>query len=462
MKKEHIFCQTSFAYSLKKLFLTTSLLIVFASLTFVSYPLNANIFNSQYFVLENGIQVVVVPNHRVPVVTHMLWYKVGAADDPVGKSGLAHFVEHLMFKGTKELPSGEFSRIVAENGGQENAFTSWDYTAYFQRVARDRLEVVMKLEAGRMRGLVLNGQEADPERDVLLEERGQRTDNQPSALLAEQMGSAQFLRHPYGTPIIGWRHEIKNLTHEDAIKFYNKYYSPNNAVLVVSGDITAKELKPLAEKYYGVISPSDSKIPMRPIEPPHRSPRTVSFMHDRVVNPSITRSYLAAGVSQMNDALALTLFAEILGDASTGRLYKELVEQKVLAAWAGTAYQPDTRDYGRFFIYSEALPGIRILELEIALDAVIEELLLNGPSEKEVSSAKTRLQEGIYLALDNPYAVARIFGRALSLGLTVNDIETWPQLVESVTVAQIMSAARKTLRKEGSVTGYLLPAKEEK
>ena len=453
MKKEHIFCQTSFAYSLKKLFLTTSLLIVLASLTFVSYPLNANIFNSQYFVLENGIQVVVVPNHRVPVVTHMLWYKVGAADDPVGKSGLAHFVEHLMFKGTKELPSGEFSRIVAENGGQENAFTSWDYTAYFQRVARDRLEVVMKLEAGRMRGLVLNGQEADPERDVLLEERGQRTDNQPSALLAEQMGSAQILRHPYGTPIIGWRHEIKNLTHEDAIKFYNKYYSPNNAVLVVSGDITAKELKPLAEKYYGVISPSDSKIPMRPIEPPHRSPRTVSF---------ITRSYLAAGVSQMNDALALTLFAEILGDASTGRLYKELVEQKVLAAWAGTAYQPDTRDYGRFFIYSEALPGIRILELEIALDAVIEELLLNGPSEKEVSSAKTRLQEGIYLALDNPYAVARIFGRALSLGLTVNDIETWPQLVESVTVAQIMSAARKTLRKEGSVTGYLLPVKEGK
>ena len=164
----------------------------------------------------------------------------------------------------------------------------------------------------------------------------------------------------------------------------------------------------------------------------------------------------------MNDALALTLFAEILGDASTGRLYKELVEQKVLAAWAGTAYQPDTRDYGRFFIYSEALPGIRILELEIALDAVIEELLLNGPSEKEVSSAKTRLQEGIYLALDNPYAVARIFGRALSLGLTVNDIETWPQLVESVTVAQIMSAARKTLRKEGSVTGYLLPVKEGK
>lgn len=412
--------------------------------------------------LKNGIHVVVIPNHRAPVITHMIWYKVGAADDPVGKSGLAHFVEHLMFKGTEELASGEFSRIVAENGGQQNAFTSWDYTAYFQRVARDRLEVVMKLEAGRMRGLLINEQEANLERDVLLEERSQRTDNQPSALLAEQMGSAQFLRHPYGTPVIGWRHEIKILTHEDARKFYNEYYSPNNAVLIVSGDITAKELRPLVEKYYGVIPPSDSKISMRPIEPPHLSPRKISFMHDRVVNPSITRSYLTAGLSQKINALALALFAEILGDASTGRLYKELVEQKELAAWAGTAYQRGTRDYGRFFIYSEALPGIDIIELEENVDSVIEKLLQNGPSEKEVSSAKARLQEGIYLALDNPYMVANIFGRALSLGLTVNDIESWPDLVESVTVKQVMSAARKTLRKEGSVTGYLLPSKEGK
>ena len=461
VQKENYPYNTYFADCLKKLFITAFLFAALTLIHFISNPLKANIFNSQYFVLENGMQVVAIPNHRAPVVTHMLWYKVGSADDPIGKSGLAHFVEHLMFKGTDKLPSGEFSRIVAENGGQENAFTSCDYTAYFQRVARDRLEVVMKLEAGRMRGLVVNEQEAGTEKGVLLEERSTRTDNQPAALLSEQMGSAQFLRHPYGTPIIGWRHEIENLSHEDAIKFYKKFYSPANAVLIVSGDITIKELRPLAEKYYGAISPLEFSTPIRPIEPPHRSARKVSLIHERVVNPSITRSYLAAGASDLNDALALGLFAEILGGASTGRLYKSLVEKNTLATWAGTSYQSDTKDYGRFFIYCEALSGVRILELEIALDMVIEELLLKGPSKEEVSSAKARLQTGIYLALDNPYAAAQIFGRALSLGLTVNDIETWPDRVEAITRTQIISTARKTLRKEGSVTGYLLPSKED-
>ncbi|MDP7641264.1 MAG: pitrilysin family protein, partial [Alphaproteobacteria bacterium] len=298
-------------------------------------------FNSEYFELDNGLKVVVIPNHRAPIVIHMLWYRVGSADDPVGKSGIAHFLEHLMFKATDKLESGEFSRIVARNGGQENAFTSWDYTGYFQRVARDRLEIVMALEAGRIHGLVLDAAVVGPERDVILEERSARTDNEPSALLAEQIGAAQFLRHPYGTPIIGWRHEIEALDHEDALAFYRRYYAPDNATLVVAGDISAAELKPLAEKYYGVIPAAGMAERRRPAEPPQISPRRVSLEDVRVAQPAMTRSYLAPshGSGAEGDSVALQIFAEILGNKSTSRLYQALVVEQAITAWAGTSYQ---------------------------------------------------------------------------------------------------------------------------
>ncbi|MDP7343656.1 MAG: pitrilysin family protein [Alphaproteobacteria bacterium] len=415
-------------------------------------------FNSEYFKLENGLQVVVIPNHRAPVVIHMMWYRVGSADDPVGKSGIAHFLEHLMFKGTDKLASGEFSRIVARNGGQENAFTSWDYTGYFQRVARDRLEIVMQLEAGRIRGLVLDEEIVRPERDVILEERSARTDNQPSALLSEQIAAAQFLRHPYGTPIIGWRHEIETLDHEDALAFYRRYYAPDNATLVVAGDISAAELKPLAEKYYGVIPAAGVAPRRRPSEPPQISSRRVSLKDARVAQPSLTRSYLAPShASADGDTVALQVFAEILGSKSTSRLYQALVVEHQLAAWAGSSFQPMSLDSSRFYVYADALPGVSIAQVEAALDEVIAELLLNGPSGEEVAAAKRRLQDVVVYALDSPQAVASIFGNALSVGLRVEDVEDWPERVAAVTRERIMAAARAVLRLELSVTGMLLP-----
>ncbi|MDP6474139.1 MAG: pitrilysin family protein [Alphaproteobacteria bacterium] len=415
-------------------------------------------FNSEYFKLDNGLQVVVIPNHRAPVVIHMMWYRVGSADDPVGKSGIAHFLEHLMFKGTEDLASGEFSRIVARNGGQENAFTSWDYTGYFQRVARDRLEIVMQLEAGRIRGLVLDEEIVRPERDVILEERSARTDNQPSALLSEQIAAAQFLRHPYGTPIIGWRHEIETLDHEDALAFYRRYYAPDNATLIVAGDISAAELKPLAEKYYGVIPAAGVAERRRPSEPPQISPRRVSLRDARVAQPSLTRSYLAPShASADGDAVALQVFAEILGNKSTSRLYQALVVKRQLAAWAGSSFQPMSLDSARFYVYADALPGVSIAQVEAALDEVIAELLLNGPSEEEVAAAKGRMRDVVVYALDSPQAVASIFGNALSVGLRVEDVESWPERVAAVTRQRIMAAARAVLRLELSVTGMLLP-----
>ena len=418
-------------------------------------------FNSEYFELDNGLQVVVIPNHRAPIVTHMLWYRVGSADDPVGKSGIAHFLEHLMFKATDKLASGEFSRIVARNGGQENAFTSWDYTGYFQRVARDRLEIVMELEAGRIRGLRLDEEVVRPERDVILEERSARTDNQPSALLAEQIGAAQFLRHPYGTPIIGWRHEIETLDHNDALAFYRRYYAPDNAILIVAGDISAAELKPLAEKYYGVIPPAGTPARQRPVEPPQISPRRVSLEDARVAQSSLTRSYLAPSHGTIGgDSVALQVFAEILGSKSTSRLYQGLVVERALAAWAGSSYQALALDASRFFVYADALPGVSIADVEVALDEVIAELLLNGPSDEEVASAKSRMQDAVVYALDNPQSVASIFGNAMSVGLSVEDIESWPERVAAVTRERIMTAARAVLCPELSVTGILLPVEE--
>ena len=425
-------------------------------------PAGAGPFNSEYFTLDNGMEVVVLPNHRAPVVIHMLWYRVGSADDPVGKSGIAHFLEHLMFKGTDDLPPGEFSRIVARNGGQENAFTSWDYTGYYQHVARDRLEIVMALEAGRVRGLVLDEEIVIPERAVIFEERSSRTDNDPGSLLAEQMSAAQFLRHPYGTPIIGWRHEMETLDHNDALNFYRRYYAPDNAILVVAGDITAAELRPLAEKYYGVIPAAGIKPRQRPAEPPQISPRRVTLSDARVAQPSLTRSYLAPshGSGAEGDSVALQIFSEILGNKSTSRLYQALVVDQALAAWAGTSYQSMMLDASRFFVYAESLPGIAIEDVEAALDEVIADMLANGPSDEEIASVKARLQAVVVYALDNPQSVASIFGNALSVGITVEEIESWPERVEAVTRDQIMAVARRVLRTERSVTGYLLPAEE--
>ena len=246
------------------------------------------------FVLDNGMQVVVVEDHRAPVAMHMVWYKAGSADEPPGVSGIAHFLEHLMFKGTDTLESGEFSKVVAENGGRDNAFTSYDYTAYHQRVAADRLELMMRMESDRMINLRLTEGEVLTERDVIIEERNQRTENSGGALFQEQRMAAQFINHHYGIPIIGWRHEMEDLSMRDAFDFYEDFYAPNNAILVVAGDVEPDSVKALAEKYYGVI-PANPEITERdrPQDPPQTAARRLEFFDERVAQEYVTRSYLA-------------------------------------------------------------------------------------------------------------------------------------------------------------------------
>jgi zinc protease len=227
--------------------------LLIAAAMLLAVPASAELYGAQGSMLANGMQIVAVPNHRSPVVSHMVWYRAGAADEPPGASGIAHFLEHLMFKGTPKYPDGIMDEVVARNGGDQNAFTSHDYTAYYQNIAVDRLALVMEIEADRMRNLILDPKEVATEREVIIEERRMRVSNQPAAILDERLDAALWLTNRYGIPVLGWEQEMRGLSREDAFAFYHRFYAPENAILVVSGDITLEQLKPLAEKYYGSI-----------------------------------------------------------------------------------------------------------------------------------------------------------------------------------------------------------------
>ncbi len=419
----------------------------------------AGVFNPETFTLANGMRVVVVPNHRVPVVSHMVWYKAGAADEPAGKSGIAHFLEHLMFKGTKKYPSGEFSRIVARNGGRENAFTSHDYTAYFQTVAVDRLALVMELEADRMTNLVLFAEDVEPERLVILEERRERTENNPRAILREHVNAALFLNHPYRKPIIGWAHEVRALTLGDLRAFYKRWYAPNNAILVVAGDITAAELRPLAEKYYGPIPSSAVPPRARPQEPPQVAARQVVYKDRRVRQPSWSRSYLAPGyhAGESRHAYALEVLDEILDGGATSRLYRRLVVERKLAVSAGAYYDPDGLGPSRFVVAGSPRSGVSLETLAAAFEEEVRKLIGEGVTEEEVARAKTRMRASAVYARDSLTTGARVLGAALASGLSVEAVESWPERIGAVTVDQVNAAARAVLRPGRSVTALLLP-----
>ena len=412
------------------------------------------------FRLENGLEVVVIPDNRTPVVTHMIWYKNGSADDPIGKSGIAHFLEHLMFKGTKSHPQGEFSNLVAELGGQENAFTSYDYTAYFQRIGKEHLATLMAFEADRMRNLVLTDEVVTPERDVVLEERRMRTDNDPSAQLDEAVQAALFAHHPYGTPIIGWNHEIENLRREDALNYYSRFYTPENAILIVAGDVEAQEVLDLAKESYGAI-PAQSEAPARTRtkEPPHRAHRLVTLTDEKVEQPSHERVFLVPSykTAAPGEAEALETLSHMLGGGPTSALYETLVVEKKIAVGAGSYYLGSAVDDTRLWVYATPAPGVSLEALDAAIDGVLNQFVAEPIDAEHLQRAKTRLVADAIYAKDSQASLARWYGEALATGLTIEDVTEWPARMEAVTAADITAAARKWLDKRRSVTGFLLP-----
>ena len=412
-----------------------------------------------HFTLSNGLEVVVIPDHRAPVVTHMVWYKVGSADETAGKSGLAHFLEHLMFKGTDKNPSGRFSQVVATIGGQENAFTSADYTGYFQRVPRDKLKAMMEFEADRMTGLVLTDDVVRPELNVVLEEQNMRVANNPAARLGEQMDAALYLNHPYGRPVIGWRHEIEQLDREAALAFYRRFYTPNNAILVVAGDVTPAEVRTLAEATYGKVPRvTEIKPRLRPQEPAQQAARTVTLADPRVTQPAVSRYYLvpSSTTARPGESEALDVLAHILGRGSSSRLYQTLVVDKGIAVNAGASYDGTAVDTSRFSVYGTPKPGTSLPELEAATDAVLAEVVEKGVTADELERAKSRMIADAVYANDNQRMLAQWYGASLATGATVDQVRTWPDRIRGVTVEAVRDAARRWLDKQRSVTGYLI------
>lgn len=426
------------------------------------FATQAKTLNSESFTLSNGLQVIVIPNHKVPAVSHMVWYKAGRIDEPTGKSGIAHFLEHLMFKRTKTLKPGEFSSIVARNGGNENAFTTQDFTAYFQNISVDKLPVVMKLEAERMQNLTFDEEEVNKERDVIIEERYMRVDNDPQSLLMEQMQAALYLNHPYHTPLIGWLHEMKTLNQQDAEHFYHRFYAPNNAILIVAGDITAEELKPLAQKYYGSIPRKEIPEYIITQEPPHRAERRLTLHDDKVKKPTFLRYYLAptqtAGETQ--HAYALVVLSQILGEGNTSRLDQALVVEHPIAASVSSNYNELGRGEGRFTLYAVPKEGISLEQTEKAVDEVLTNLLEKGVTDEEVAHAKKYLIANTLYAQEGFRSMAYAYGQALATGLTTDYVEQWSDNIGKVTKEQVDEAARYVLQRQKSVTGWLVSGKE--
>ena len=411
------------------------------------------------FTLDNGLNVVVIEDHRAPVVVQMIWYRVGAADEPRGHSGIAHFLEHLMFKGTEKVAPNAFSGIVEAQGGDDNAFTSWDYTAYFQRIAADRLDLVMEMEADRMRNLRLTEEDVATERQVILEERAQRTDSDPGALLMEQMRAAQYMNHPYGIPIIGWRHEMEELSREDALDYYERFYAPNNATLVIAGDVEPDAVMALAEKHYGPLEPSDAIVPReRAQEPPQLAERRLVLADERVSDPYVFRTYLAPerDPGAQAEAAALTVLAELLGgNGQTSVLARALQFDKQVAVYTSAFYNGTSIDDGTFGLAVIPAPGVSPEEAEAELDRVLAEFLENGPDPAALERIRTQIRAGEIYARDDVESLARRYGEGFSIGLGLADIEGWDEALSAVTEADIMNAARKVLDRRNAVTGWL-------
>lgn len=417
------------------------------------------------FSLPNGMQAIVIEDHRAPAVTHMVWYRAGSADEVRGKSGLAHYLEHLMFKGTPDVPDGKLSKIISANGGYDNAFTSTDQTVYFQRLAADRLEIAMRMEADRMRNLVISDEDAATELQVILEERSQRIDSSPQALFGEQLDAAQYLNHPYGVPVIGWRNEMEGLTRQDAQEWYDRYYAPNNAVLIVAGDVDPAEVQALAEKHYGPLAPSTEITERaRPAEPPHLAERRLSFSDPKISQPYVIRSYLAPerdpGAQQ--DAAALTFLAALLGgDPQTSVLSSALVYDRKLAVSVGASYDGTSLDDTTFTIFVAPVPGIGLGDAEAALDKALADFLQGGVDPDQFDRLKTQLRASLIYQKDDVGELARMYGSAVTAGLSVADVQAWPDALQAVTAEDVIAAARKVLDRRHAVTGWAMAGNPE-
>jgi zinc protease len=428
-----------------------------ASAPVLARPAGTPVFGAETFTLANGLTAAVIPMRRAPVVAHMVWYRVGAADEPSGLSGMAHFLEHMMFKGTTTLGPGEFSRRVAREGGRDNAFTGHDFTGYFQHLAADRLELVMRMEADRMANLVIEPQETESERLVILEERRQVIDTVPTRRFRERLATLLYLNHPYGRPVIGWEHEIRAIPRAALLAFHDRFYGPGNAILVVQGDVSTEQVRRLAEATYGRVPASPRVERLRPQEPPPEGERRLALPDPRVREPQMARLYLAPTArAEPDQADALQVLAHILGSGPTSRLWRALVDRG-LAASASASYGGDAVDPTEFGLYANPRPGVEPARVEAAIGEVIATLLDTGVTEEEVARATRQMTAGAAFARDSLMGGARTIGATLAVDLPLEHVEQWPARIAAVTPERVVAAARAVLLRDAAVTGWLMP-----
>lgn len=418
------------------------------------------IYNAESFTLKNGMQVVVIPNHRAPIVTHMVWYKVGSADEPQGDgvSGEAHFLEHLMFKGTHRVKSGDFSKIIRSIGGNDNAFTSWDYTAYFQSIPKNHLPIVMALEADRMTNASPPEKEIEPEHQVIMEERKQTIDNDPRSLFWEQLRATLYNTSPYAIPIIGWKDEMKNISWDLAKSYYDRWYAPNNAILVVSGDVTRSEMEKWAKQYYGFL-PS-KKIPdhKRPNVPEFSSQQKLFFKDKSVKQPLWVSVRTAPSLNQdYTSGLALTLLEEILSGDSSARLYQEFVVKRKMAIEISFSYDGNNRGQGSLWLYAIPADGVPLDALELAVTDYLRDIVTKGIPQTEIDQAKTRIIDSTLFARDSVAGPAMVIGQGLASGLTLDQIETFPTSISRISKDDLSKVIDKYLSMSTTswITGYM-------
>ena len=364
-----------------------------------------------------------------------------------------------MFQGTRTVAPGDLSKIVAAQGGSDNAFTTVDYTAYFQRVAADRLDLMMQLESDRMRNLNLTEDDVTTERQVILDERTQRTDSDPGSLLAEQMAAAQYMNHAYGIPVIGWRHEIEALSRQDALDFYQANYAPNNAILVVAGDVNPDEVLAMARAHYGPVPPSDKIAPrLRPTEPPQLAERRMVLADARVAQPYVIRTYLAPerNPGDQRPAAALRLLTELLGgNPTTSVLARALQFDTEMAVYTAAFYDGVSLDRDTLGLIVVPVPGKSLQEAEAAMDGVLDKFLKDGVNPQDFARIKAQVTAAEIYGRDNVQGLARQYGAALAVGLTIKDVQDWPDILQSVTADEVMAAAKAVFDRRQAVTGWL-------
>ena len=419
-------------------------------------PLEKSVFEKT---LSNGLKVIVKEDHRAPVLVQQVWYHVGSMDEITGATGIAHVLEHMMFKGTKSVPPGEFSRRIAAAGGRENAFTSYDYTAYFQQLHKDKLELAMKLESDRMQNLVLSDAEFAKEIKVVMEERRMRTDDEPHALLSEQLMAMAFEEHPYHHPIIGWMNDLKTLTAADARNWYHRWYTPNNATLVVAGDVNANDVFEMAQRYYG-------RIPSRPlplrknfIEPKQLGSKRFTVKAPAEL-PLLVMAYHAPTLRDpQRDTVpyALEVLGGVLDGNQSARLNKTLVREKQLASNVGAGYDSTARGPGLFTLEGTPSAGVSVAALESAILDQIALLVRDGISPEELARVKAQVTANEVYKLDSVFYQAMQLGQMESIGLKYQDIPLMLEKIQAVTALQVQEAARDILKDDSLIVGVLDP-----